>query len=143
MLPCCRLDIGSDKSLSVGLGKKCPRKSRLSNVEYYGEWEFGTYNAAWRIMQHGEIVTGSCYLNNETLKTNLELLFNEKLIRIRPLSEFDIRLDFSNDFGIDFFNCSSTDDEFLHVLHIDGEFWELNNKGRWESGHSLLPVKKA
>jgi hypothetical protein len=138
MLPCCRFDIGNDKSLSIGLGKRCQRKSRLSKVEYYGEWEFGTYNAMWRIIQSGQIVIGSCDLNNG--ESNLKLPFQEKLTKIIPLSEFDIRLHFTDNFMIDFFNCANIDDEVLHILHIDGNFWELNNKGGWTFGHSPLPM---
>jgi hypothetical protein len=40
---------------------------------------------------------------------------------------------------IDFFNCSNKDDEVLHVLHIDGDYWELDYKGLWTFGHSILP----
>jgi hypothetical protein len=133
--------VDNDKSLSIGLGNKCQKKSKLSTVEYYGEWEFGTYNAAWRVLHNGNILIGSCNLNFEASKKGLELILEEKLTKIIPLSEFDVRLEFSNSLIFDFFNCFNTDDEFLHVLHIDGNFWELNNKGNWNFGHSLLPVQ--
>jgi hypothetical protein len=138
MLPCCRFDVGNDKSLSIGLGRKCKQKSKLSKVEYYGEWEFGTYNAMWRVLQNGKIVIGSC--DSDKRKQGLRFIFQERLIKILPLSEFDVRLIFSNSVIIDFFNCTGIEDEFLHILHIDGNFWELNNKGDWSYGRSPLPV---
>jgi hypothetical protein len=139
-LPCCRIDIRNDKTMFIGLGEKCIKKNRLSLVEYYGEWELGTYNASWRILENNKILIGSYDENNNQ---NINNIIDERFLDIVPLSDFDVRVKFSNGLLVDFFNCSHEDDEALHVLHINGNYWELNCKGLWTYGHSDLPSYSA
>jgi hypothetical protein len=138
-LPCCRVDINRYKNLNIGLGEKVRNECMNSRVEYYGEWEIGTYNAAWRILKNGKFISGSKQqfddTNIETQK--IKLLFNEKFISIIELNEYDIRLIFSGNLIIDFFSCSN-DDEFLHILNVDGNFWVLEFPNKWRQGKSSI-----
>jgi len=147
-LPCSRIDIGSWKSLSVGLGDRYKNNNKNSRVEYYGEWELGTYNASWRFIKNKEIIFGSNNFienNNAALSLstlNLRPLLDEKLMTIKVLSEFDIRFEFSGNMIIDILNCFNDDDEVLHFLHIEGSFWTLLKNNQWENGKSPVLGKK-
>jgi len=146
-LPCCRVGIGggySKKTLSIGLGDKYKNTSKNSRVEYYGEWEFGTYNASWRFIKNNEIIFGyNNYIEGiDTATPNLEPLLNKKLIGIRALSEFDIRFEFSENMIIDILNCFTEDDDVLHFLHVEGFYWHLLGNNKWEGGKSPFVRKK-
>ncbi|MDR3174018.1 MAG: hypothetical protein LBU19_07200, partial [Treponema sp.] len=140
-LPCCRVDINRYRNLSIGLGEKVKNNCKDSRVEYYGKWEIGTYSAAWRIIKGGEFISGSKMLfeNTDIETQGLVPLFEETLLSITELNEYDIRLKFSGNLIVDFFNCSS-DDEFLHILNTDGSFWVLHFSGQWINGKS--PVRR-
>jgi hypothetical protein len=140
-LPCCRVDINGYRNLSIGLGKKIQNDCKNSRVEYYGEWEIGTYSAAWRIIKGGEFISGSKKLfDNADIETqSLIPLFDETLLSITELNEYDIGLKFSGNLFVDFLNCSN-DDEFLHILNTDGNFWILYFSGQWICGKS--PIRR-
>jgi hypothetical protein len=140
-LPCCRLDIGAYNSLSIGLGKKYQNNHRNSRVNYYGEWEFGTYSSMWQFWKDEELIACSTSIsdkNSENEKLALFLL-DKTLYSIEALSETNVRFIFSNNLMIDF--CKQVDDdEILHILHINGCYWELEPSGIWRQGKS--PSKK-
>jgi hypothetical protein len=138
-LPICRVEIDPYKNLHVGLGKKVKNQRKNSRVEYYGEWEIGTYISAWRIVKKGKLISGSRQIIEDT---NLETqkiapLFNEKFITMIELNEYDIRLIFSGDLIVDFFFCSDSD-EFLHILGISGDFCVSQLPNKWICGKSLV-----
>lgn len=55
--PCCRQSVGEFKSLTVGFGEKIPVPG--ASLGYRGEWEFITYDSAWRVIFGGQILCGS------------------------------------------------------------------------------------
>ncbi|MDR1148290.1 MAG: hypothetical protein LBK66_06620 [Spirochaetaceae bacterium] len=139
-LPICRVEVDPYKNLHVGLGKKVKNLCKNSRVEYYGEWEIGTYISAWRIVKEGKLISGSRQIVEDTdIETQkIAPLFNEKFITMMELNEYDIRLIFSGDLIVDFFFCSDSD-EFLHILGIGGDFWVSQFPNEWIYGKS--PVR--
>lgn len=130
---CCFQGVGEYRSLHVGFGDQIltvgPRGPR-----YRSEWEFGTYNAAWRILRHEELVCG----NMDPVESNLEL--NEKVEKIRfgsfleiqVVSALDIRLKTDNGVTVEFLCASSDDDEFFHILGIDKSFLSYSYPHGWQ-----------
>jgi hypothetical protein len=56
---CCRKQIGYRRSLSMGFGRKIPNNNPKTRDGYYGVWEIGTYESAWRVIKDGIIICAS------------------------------------------------------------------------------------
>ena len=139
-ISCCRQRLGIKRSLSLGFGNKIPHdNSRLAD-SYYGEWEIGTYSAAWRVVYNGNVLCGSQDIIDSTLE--LEEQFRQiQLGRISGVylaSKFDVRVEFDDGKKIDFLGASSDDDEMFHIFCPNGLYvkystfigWEIIKHGR-------------
>ena len=122
----CRIDFRRDKSLFIGLGNKYPTFRKA--VSFYGQWEIGTYNASWRIIKDGKILIAS---ESEKLMTEEKEIVSFPQFKLEEINEptlFDLSFVFSSNLKIDFFNCYTEDDEFVHVIKIDKTWWEKKTK---------------
>ena len=122
----CRIDFRRDKSLFIGLGNKYPTFRKA--VSFYGQWEIGTYNASWRIIKDGKILIAS---ESEKLMTEEKEIVSFPQFKLEEINEptlFDLSFVFSSNLKIDFFNCYTEDDDFVHVIKIDKTWWEKKTK---------------
>ena len=132
--PCCRIKVGQYKSLSLGFGAKLYHGKPQLNDEYYGEWEIGTYNCSWRIIQNNIVVCAS----NSSIETieELDKLANNfeygNLASIAQLSDFDLRIEFSSGITIDFITTFSEDDECFHIFCPGEDYIEYSLRKKWE-----------
>jgi|LSQX01.2.fsa_nt_gb hypothetical protein len=120
-LPFCRVKVGEFFSLSIGLGKMIPspllHSGRRLNTNFYGEWELGSYFSSWRVIRRSEIL----YSGTRNMDTENEL--NKRLAgfefgylkSIGQLSEWDVRVESTNDLYVDFMGVDSCDETF-HVF---------------------------
>lgn len=137
---CCRQRLGRMRSLSIGFGVKIPHgKSRLVD-DFYGEWEIGTYSAAWRVIKDGNILCGSQDVVDEL--SELEERFRQiqlgRIDAIHMVSKFDIRIDFDDGAHIDFLGASreDVDDEMFHIFCPSGLYVEYSIRGGWKVGNA-------
>ena len=128
----CRIDFRRDKSLFIGLGNKYPTCRKA--VSFYGQWEIGTYNASWRIIKDGKILIASESEKLMAGEKEIVLLPQFKLEEINEPTPFDLSFVFSSNLKIDFFNCYTEDDEFIHVIKNDKTWWEKKQNGLWSKG---------
>lgn len=138
---CCRKRVGRDRSLSMGFGKKIPHgKSKLID-SFYGEWEIGSYSAAWRVMRDNKILCGSMTAveSIEELNVQLQKIDFGVIFQIEELSSFDIRVSFDCGAYIDFMCASIDDDEMFHVFGPDYTFVEYKFPSLWKTGKSNIP----
>jgi hypothetical protein len=122
---CCRKQIGYRRSLSVGFGEKVPNHNPKTHGNYYGEWEIGAYESAWRIMQNGEIICASHDASSSLTPEDppdIDKAFREinfgRLLSIRKRNEFDFEIKFDSGISIDLFGASSNadDGDFFHIF---------------------------
>ena len=135
--PCCRKSAGSPRrGVSIGFGAQRFHGNPALVDSFYGEWEVGTYYAAWRVAAPGRILCGS----DDVVDSTNEL--NERLSQIElghptgieMLSEYDVRLALGAHF-LDFLGTHGEEDE--HVLHIFGPddlYIEYSVARGWEIG---------
>lgn len=142
--PCCRRSVGSGRSLAIGFGEKVFHNNPRLNTAYYGEWEIGTYNDAWRILQNGRIMCAS----NDPVDSMAELdsaVNKIELGCIRSLSDFanfDVRVELDDGIVIEFLAASSDDDECFHIFCPDKVCIVLNPRLGWAVGASNKPWKQ-
>ena len=133
---CCRQRVGRMRSLSLGFGKKIPHgKARLVD-DFYGEWEIGTYLAAWRVVHDGRILCGSQDIVDSVPELD-ERLSKIKFGRIKTISvfsKFDIRINFDGEKYLDFLGSGSDDDELFHIFCPESMHIEYSISGGWKIG---------
>lgn len=141
--PCCRQHVGRDRSLSIGFGIKIEHGRPTLPHSYYGEWELGTYSAAWRIVREEGILCGShdAVDNIAELNAKLQTLRLGPVERVVASSSFDIRVILENGLSIDFFCAASDDDEMFHIFGPDRSYAEFSVVGGWKLGASDTPWK--
>jgi len=125
---CCRKQVGYRESLSIGFGSKIPHQNRLkSRDDYYGEWEIGTYNSAWRVIHRGKILCGSHDIV-DSIKEH-DAAFNRielrRLVSVQQLTDMDIRLVFDLGITIDFLATTRDEDEWFHIFCHQGKYIEF------------------
>jgi hypothetical protein len=135
-LPNCRKKVGYRKSLSFGFGEKITNPKLRDG--YYGEWEIGTYNCAWRIIKDSRIVCGSCdpvdsIQDMDSLVQSIEF---GGVLNIHQIGEVDFRVDFKNKISAEFFSAISDNDEVFHVFCPGNKCIEFTLEGGWEIGAS-------
>lgn len=120
---CCRRQVGNNRSLSLGFGKKIYHdepQTRLRD-EFYGEWEIGTYYRSWRVIKDNKIICGS----NDSVDSieELDAALNqidfgivESLVQT---SSFDVRVNLDNGISVDFLSTIKDDDEIFHLFCPD------------------------
>lgn len=138
---CCRLRAGEHRSLSLGFGEKIPHSRKRSVDSFKGEWEVGTYTAAWRIIRDGEIISGSMTPaeSNDDMERQVEGIHLGSVQSIEMLSRFDIRLVLDGGMSIDFIGVSSDDDEMFHVFGPNHLLVKYYCAGKWSIGQSNIP----
>lgn len=140
--PCCLQDVGEYRSLTLGFGKKIPRLVKKSVKSFCAEWTLGTYNAAWRIITNNdEVVYGSMNpvdSDMEMYETVAKIKFG-RIVNIKMMSKFDIRVEFDNDLNIDFLCAANYDDELFSILGPEHLCVTYDLKAGWRIGKSNVP----
>lgn len=137
----CRQQVGDGRSLSIGFGQKVFHSNPKKKDIYYGEWEIGTYTAAWRIIREDQIVIGSQDLF-ETLTDFDQALHRVMLPPIQVIeqsSNFDIRVVLSGGLSLEFLCASASDDEMFHIFAPDSKYLEFTCKHGWKIGAADAP----
>lgn len=139
--PCCRKQVGSMRSLSLGFGNKVPQSNPRVKTTFYGEWELGTYNGAWRISCQGKI---SCASNDPVESIGeLDSALNDiqlgSVIAIGHLTSFDVRVELEPGIFIDFLAATSDDDECFHIFCPNDMYVEFSTQRGWSLGKSNKP----
>ncbi len=140
--PCCRQRVGEYRSLCLGFGERVPHSKKRNLVDsFYGEWEIGTYNAAWRIIRDKKIICGSMEPvdSNAELCEKLELIQLGSMTGIEMRSRFDICIQLDNNIVIEFLCAASCDDEMLHILGPNHLAVEYKYDNGWRMGKSNEP----
>lgn len=139
--PCCRKQVGFRKSLSIGFGAKVIHQNPKTRDKYYGEWEIGTFNSAWRVIRAGKIL---CASNDpvDSIK-ELDAAINQidfsNFVSVQQLTDVDVRVLFDHDMVIDFLAAASDDDEMFHIFCPERKYLEFTIRKGWTIGESNTP----
>lgn len=138
---CCFQEVGEYRSLSLGFGMRLETQG-LRGKRVRSEWDIGTYNSAWRVVSHGEILCGSMTPVDTNAEHNdlLESIQFGAFVGLEILSPFDIRLKTSNGVDVEFMSASSHDDEDFHIIGVDHSVLTYHYKTGWQLGNSLVPT---
>jgi len=143
-LICCRSKVGDFFSLSLGFGKQEPVPPLFSgkrlNTSFYGEWEVGSYQKSWRIVNRSEILHGGCEVGKSEMELNDRIagvVFGH-LKSIVQLSEWDVRIEFDTDYCVDFLGVDPCEDTF-HVFCPNNIFVGFKSGVGWFVGPSNKP----
>jgi len=138
----CRRHVGEYRSLSLGFGEEVFESNRLSG-RFVGQWEVGTYTAAWRFTKAGEILCGSMNLtdSNEELDAQVKAIDIGDFVGIQVVSDFDIRIRTSGGVDIEFLCVSTDDDEMFHARRWDHTYVQYKQRIGWKIGNSMEPWK--
>ncbi len=137
---CCYQEVGEYRSLKLGFGMRIETQG-LRGKRVRSEWNIGTYNSAWRVVSHGEILCGSMTPVDDNAEHNelLESIQFGAFVGLEMLSPFDIRLKTSNGVDVEFMSASSRDAEDFHIIGIDHSVLNYHYKTGWLLGNSLVP----
>lgn len=135
---CCRIRVGTSRSLSMGFGEKVYHNNPNLNDTFYGEWELGTYYCAWRVMKGNRILCGASDPDGsiEELNKNINSIEFGCLAAIIQLSDIDVRLESDSGIAVDFLATISDDDEYFHIFCPNHLHIELSIGGKWSIGKS-------
>lgn len=140
--PCCRKQVGFRKGLHIGLGAKVYQKNLRGRDVYYGEWEIGSYNSAWRIIQSGKILCGShdAVDSIEELDARVNQVELGCISSIQQLTDLDIRVVFTLGIMIDFLAATSDDDDdSFDIFCPHNKYIEFVVRKGWTVGDSDKP----
>jgi hypothetical protein len=137
--PCWRREVGEHRSLSLGFGKVIHRRTAFG-ARTYGEWEAGTYDSAWRILEAGDVICGSADAALSRSDTNSLLATIElgPLVSTR-LGTSAVRLNFASRRAVEFLRTGSGSGEWFHVFCPRGLVIEAAGAGTWRIGRSDGP----
>lgn len=138
---CCRQRVGRGRSLSIGFGAEVPHSKSNTVDSFYGEWEIGTYAAAWRIVRNGVIVCGSLEVVDsiDEIDQQLQAIDLGAVLEVKAVSDLDIQLRLEDGTCIDFM-CASTDrDEMFHIFGPGDLYVEYAPLCGWSIGKSNAP----
>jgi hypothetical protein len=112
-----------------------------SGEPFYGEWEIGTYSAAWRIVRGGAVVCGSSDAVDSIgdLDRQLQAVILGAPVSIEASSQIDVRVELDNGTTIDFFGATSDGDEIFHIFGPQKLYIEYTPDGDWKVGSSNVP----
>lgn len=131
---CCRQRLGRGRSLSIGFGGKVHHDRKNLVDDYYGEWEVGTYNAAWRVVDGDVILCGS----QEVVDTLSELEERFRCIKLGRIdsismnSKFDIWIVFEDGKRVEILGLASDDDEIFHIFSPNGLYVTYSILDGWK-----------
>lgn len=134
--------VGEYRSLTVGFGDMLYRPTSKEPNGHRSEWEIGTYNAAWRIVQDDRVLLGSMnpVEDNGELDTVIQTIPIDKIIGIEMSTKFDVRLVLSGGIALDFLCASSDDDELIHVFGPNHFYAEYTISEDWVVSKSNQPL---
>lgn len=137
---CCRQRVGRMRTLSLGFGEKIPHGNPRLVDGFHGEWELGTYSAAWRIIRDEKILCGSQDVVDSLSELDVRLGKIEigRIESVCLASRFDVRVSLDGNMHIDFFGADSGDDEIFHIFCPDGLYLAYSILGGWK----VSPRKK-
>lgn len=144
-LPCCRTHVGRGKSLSLGFGAKVYQNDPQLEVPYYGEWEIGTYRAAWRVMKNKRIVIGSGDPGTpDELTRDLEAHNLGGFSKIELLSDLDILVSLESGHTIQFIAAAhDLEEPFFHIFMPGHMHLGLYAEGHWIHSRSDKPLAES
>lgn len=132
----------------MGFGKKIPTNNSKSRDGYYGEWEIGTYESAWRVIQSGKIICAShdasASLTPET-PADIDQMFREitfgRLLSIQKKNTWDFVINFECGISIHLFGASSNadDGDFFHIFCPEKKIIAYEAGVGWYVGASDQP----
>ena len=137
----CRQRVGQGRTLSLGFGEKIFHGNPKLADPFYGEWEIGTYNAAWRFIRAGKIVIGSQDVFDSVADFNMALqkLPMGSVAKIDQLTNTELRLSLSDGASVEFICASSDKDEMFHIFAPEKQCIEYRCVGGWKIGPSNAP----
>ncbi|MGD0894308.1 MAG: hypothetical protein ABR923_22535 [Terracidiphilus sp.] len=137
--PCTQKEVGRFKSLSLGFGADS-EDHRPHVRRTYKAWELGTYNCEWRFIRNSVVLCGSRDSSDLTeLNAAIDDIQLGRLISLRQLTEFDIRLEFANGIMVDFLAATSVEDESFHVFCPGSLSIVFSARDGWRTGPSNEP----
>jgi hypothetical protein len=139
--PCSSKSVGEYRSLTLGFGEQIKKSSTRSGVSICSEWELGTYNSAWRIISNGRILCGNMTPvdTNQELDDELAKIALGKIVDIKMLSMFDVRLDLDNEISIDFLSVANYEGESFFVFGPSHLYIQYHYCDGWRIGKSNEP----
>jgi hypothetical protein len=142
---CCRKKVGFSKSLSLGFGTKVFHNNPRLNDNFYGEWELGTYNSSWRIIDGQKILLGSTdkFDDFEEFNRRLDQIELGIIKTIDCMQNIDIQISFNNGLIVVFFATTSDNDEYFHIFCPNHIHIELAPKGIWTKSKSNKPFLRS
>jgi len=137
-LDCGLVSLNYGGSVMVHLGQLIPYDDpRLAGITH-GYWQISAHSASWRILRETTVITGE-YDDEPVVAAALALFAKESCVGVDFLGESsDIRLRFSNQLSIEFFEVSGSETAWA-VLSPD--FTASVGPGRsWTSGELPQPL---
>jgi hypothetical protein len=130
---CCCQRVGEHRSLRLGFGKKLNRSRMAVRDPFFGEWQIGTYTAAWRIIHDDKILLGSMNPVNSCAELDEELAKIQfgPVLDIDASSRFCVRVSLEGGMFIDFMAASNDESEVFFVLQADGHDIEYRSTIGW------------
>jgi len=131
---CCCQRVGEHRSLRLGFGERVTRSKMKVRDPFVGEWQIGTYAAAWRIVQNDRIILGSMNPADSCadLDADLEKIQFGPVLNIETSSRFCVRVSLEDGVFIDFMAASSEESEIFFILHPDGSDIEYRCATGWQ-----------
>lgn len=131
---CCCQRVGEHRSLRLGFGERVTRSKMKVRDPFFGEWQIGTYGAAWRIVQNDRIILGSMNPVDSCadLDTELEKIKFGSVLNIETPSRFCVRVSLEGAMFIDFMAASNEESEIFFLLNPDGSDIEYRCTTGWE-----------
>jgi hypothetical protein len=124
----------------MGFGKRIPNNNPKTRDGYYGEWEIGTYESAWRVIQNGVIICASHDASDSPAPENppdIDGVFRkinfENLVSIRQKTKWDFETKFDFGISLDLFGASShaEDGEFFHIFCSERKCLSFDSDEGW------------
>jgi hypothetical protein len=131
----------------MGFGKRIQHNNPKARDRYYGEWEVGTYESAWRVIRSGKIICASHDASDSNTPENppdIDRTFRRinfgRLLSIQKINKWDFELKFDFDLSINLFGASSDkDDEFFHIFFPENKCLVFESGEGWFYGDSDKP----
>lgn len=130
---CCCQRVGEHRSLRLGFGNKVTRSKMEVRDLFFGEWQLGTFTAAWRIVQKDRILLGSMNPvdSSADLDAELQKIQFGPVQHIETPSRFCVRVHLEGDIFIDFIAASNDECEIFFILKPDAHDMEYRCTIGW------------
>lgn len=129
----------------MGFGAKVNQETHGRGEPFYGEWELGTYAAAWRIIKDGHIICGSMDVVDTVAELDAKVQSIEfgAFSHIEQISDYDVRVKLDNGVFLDFICTTGEDDEMFHIFGPEHLYLEFRPDQGWIIGKSNAPWSSA